>query len=182
MKYAQLKAFSLPTGDDPEADDATDRAQAQPAAACARAPAREPGSDDVVPGPATFRLAPRARPPAAAAAPWEDAPWPDDAQPAAPALPRREPPRARERTAPPAPARDPNRPHPNDCISEGKHRRLEAIIAAKAREYEWDPPQLRDYVHRLPRRSTASSTRPTSRGAGRLYQDVCEWVEELGAP
>lgn len=181
VKYAQLKALSLPTGDDPEADDATDRAQAQPvpapaARAPARAPTREPGSDDA---PVPYPLGSRAP-----AAPWgEDAPWPDEAQPApAPAVPRREPPRARERIPAPAPAHDPNRPRPDDCISEGKHRRLEAIIAAKARECEWDPQQLRDYVHRFlaEHHGIAHTTDIPWRGA--VYSDVCEWVEKLGAP
>jgi hypothetical protein len=178
VKYAQLKALSLPTGDDPEADDATDRAQAQPVPA-PRAPAREPGSDDVP----TYPLRPRPAP--QAAPPWEDAPWPDD-EPApapAPAVPRRpEPPRARERIAPPAPARDPNRPNPNDCISEGKHKRLEAIIAAKARDYGWEQGQLRDYVHRYLAERHGIEHMTDIPWRGSTYQDVCEWVEKLGAP
>jgi hypothetical protein len=185
VKYAQLKALSLPTGDDPEADDGTDRAQAQPTPA---APAREvrltrasggrePGSDDaLVPYPLGSR---------APSAPWgDDAPWPDDAQPAPapPSVPRREPPRARERTPAPVPARDPNRPNPNDCISEGKHKRLEAIIAAKARDYGWDQSQLRDYVHRYLAEKHGLEHTTDIPWRGSVYQDVCEWVEGLGAP
>jgi hypothetical protein len=178
VKYAQLKALSLPTGDDPEADDGTDRAQAQPVPA-ARAPAREPGSDDV----STYQL--RTRLAAPPPAPWDDAPWPDDEPapaPALPAVPRREPPRARERTAPPVPARDPTRPNPNDCISEGKHRRLEAIIAAKARDYGWEQGQLRDYVHRYLDQHYQIEHTTDIPWRGSTYQDVCEWVEKLGAP
>jgi hypothetical protein len=178
MKYAQLKALSLPTGDDPEADDGTDRAQAQPAAAPRRVPIREPGSDDA---PVPYPLGSRAP-----TAPWgDDAPWPDDAQapePTPPAVPRREPPRARERTPPPAPARDPNRPRPDDCISEGKHRRLEAIIAAKARDCGWEQAQLRDYVHRFLAEHYGLEHTTDIPWRGATYQEVCEWVEGLGAP
>ncbi len=174
VKYAQLKALSLPTGDDPEADDGPDRVAAQPAPP-PRAPAREPGSDDA-PAPYRVRSAVPARD---AAPPWQDAPWEDDVQPAPPP-PRREPPRARERT--PAPARDPNRPRPDDCISEGKHRRLEAIIAEKARDYGWEQGQLRDYVHRylVERYQIAHTTDIPWRGS--TYTEICEWVEGLGAP
>jgi hypothetical protein len=204
MKYAQLKALCLPTGDDPEADDAPDRAQAQPAPA-ARAPAREPGSDDVAaPYPlrdsrasAVLRDAPRMTDvrqmnvgpggPAPAAPqptpPWEEAPWPDDAQPAAPAPgPRREPPRARERPAPAVPARDPNRPRPDDCISDGKRKRLEALISEKARDYGWVPSQLRDYVHRHLAEQYGLEHIPDIPWRGSTYQELCEWVEALGAP
>jgi hypothetical protein len=181
VKYAQLKSLCLPTGDDPEADDGADRAQAQPAPPAARAPAREPGSDDV---PAPYALRGRAAPAAPQPAPWEEAPWPDDAQPAAaptpPAVPRREPPRARERT--PAPARDPNRPSVDDCISEGKHRRLEAIIAAKARDYEWEPKQLREYVRRHLAEHYGIEHTTDIPWRGSTYTEVCEWVEGLGAP
>jgi hypothetical protein len=200
MKYAQLKALSLPTGDDPEADEGTDRAQPQPAPAAGRRTAseiiqqgggvermrreteetlraREPGSDDA---PAPYPLGSRAP-----TAPWgDDAPWPDDAEPApAPrSVPRREPPRARERTPAPVPARDPNRPRPDDCISEGKHRRLEAIIAAKARDYGWEQGQLRDYVHRYLAENHGIEHTTDIPWRGSIYQDVCEWVEGLGAP
>jgi hypothetical protein len=187
MKYAQLKALSLPTGDDPEADDGTDRAQAQslpmrPVPAPAdrvRTPVREPGSDDA---PVPYPLGSRAP-----TAPWgDDAPWPDDAQaPEAtpPAVPRRpEPPRARERTPAPVPARDPNRPRSDDCISEGKHRRLEAIIAAKARDCGWEQGQLRDYVHRYLAENHGIEHTTDIPWRGSIYQDVCEWVERLGAP
>jgi ERF superfamily len=175
VKYAQLKALSLPTGDDPEADDGTDRAQAQPAPPPRRAPLREPGSDDApVPYPVGSR---------APTAPWgEDAPWPDEAQPAVSVVPRRQPPRARERTAPATPARDPNRPRPDDCISEGKHKRLEAIIAAKARDYGWEQGQLRDYVHGFLMERYQIRHTSDIPWRGSIYQDVCEWVEGLGAP
>lgn len=178
VKYAQLKALCLPTGDDPEADDGTDRAQAQPAPS-PRAPSREPASDDApAPYPLRGRAAPAAPQPTP---PWEEAPWPDDVQPTppAPSVPRREPPRARERATP---ARDPNRPDPNDCISEGKHRRLEAIMAAKARDYEWDPKQLRDYVHRHLAEMYGIEHTTDIPWRGSTYTEVCEWVEGLGAP
>jgi hypothetical protein len=181
VKYAQLKALSLPTGDDPEGDDATDRAQAQPVPS-PRASAREPGSDDV-PAPAPYRLrSPQPPPPPSESAPpWQDAPWEDDTGPAPPPA-RREPPRARERTPAPVPARDPNRPRPDDCISEGKHRRLEAIIAAKARDYGWEQGQLRDYVHRYLAENHGIEHTTDIPWRGSVYQDVCEWVEGLGAP
>lgn len=143
VKYAQLKALSLPTGDDPEADADTDRAQAQPTNG--KPAVREPGSDDDEP----YRL--RGEQPEPTPFPDDD-PWagepPPEAAPTAPPA-RREPPRARERTPAPRPTREPNRPNPNDCISEGKHKRLEAIIAAKARDYEWEPARLRAYVHKF---------------------------------
>jgi hypothetical protein len=176
VKYAQLKALSLPTGDDPEADAHTDRAQAQPTNG--RPAEREPGSDDA---PAPYRLrSPEPAPARDAAPPWQEAPWEDDMAPAPPVRP--EPPRARERIPAPPPARDPNRPSPNDCISEGKHKRLEAIIAAKARDYEWDYEQLRAYVHRhlAQRYQIAHTTDIPWRGS--TYQDICDWVEKLGAP
>src|SRR5262249_36188243 len=104
VKYAQLKALSLPTGDDPEADDRTDRAQAQPVNG--KPAAREPGSDDA---PEPYRLrSDVARPaPSDAAPPWQEAPWEGDTESAAPAPPRREPPRPTGRTQAPRPARAP---------------------------------------------------------------------------
>src|SRR5262245_50824493 len=94
VKYAQLKSLCLPTGDDPEGDDTpTTSAAANGRRTMAPAATRE---DEPPP---------------------DDAPWPDEAPPEEAPPPRATPPR---RAAPARPAREPNRPNPETCISEGK--------------------------------------------------------------
>src|SRR5262252_246499 len=111
-KYAALKSLCLPTGDDPEADDTP----AAPAPANGRRHAAVTHDEP----------------------PPDEAPWPDEPAPA-PAPQRTGPPAPpARRQPPPAPAREPNRPSQESCISEGKLRRLHAIMQTKARDYEWD--------------------------------------------
>jgi len=155
-KYAALKSLCLPTGDDPEADDtrtATPAANGRRAAA----PASPPADDS----------------------PPDDAPWPDEPPPEA--APTRPAPPAR-RAAPPRPARDPNRPRPEDCISEGKFKRLHAIMQTKARDYEWQFDELRECVKRHLAQQYGIEHLSDIPWKGRTYEDICTWIEGLGAP
>jgi len=154
-KYAALKSLCLPTGDDPEAE-ADDRAR-DDTPTPPRAPSPPPPPRDDTPPPGD--------------PPWHDAPWETDVS--APAA----------RPAPPSrPARDPNRPRMDDCISEGKRKRLHAIMQEKARNYEWDFEQLRDYVKRHLAEQYGIEHLADIPWKGRTYEDICTWVEALGAP
>ena len=157
VKYAQLKSLCLPTGDDPEADDTP---TATPPANGRRGPAP---------------AAPREDEP-----PPDDAPWPDDAPPEAPAA-RSAPPPAR-RPPPARPAREPNRPRPDECISEGKLKRLHAIMQDHARNYEWEFEALRDYTKQYISKQYGIEHLSDIPWKGRIYEDICTWIEGLGAP
>jgi len=160
-KYAALKSLCLPTGDDPEAE-ADDRA----------------GNDTPTPRPTASerresspRRPTREDMPPPGDPPWQDAPWEPEVSAPPP------------RPAPPArPARDPNRPRPEDCISEGKFKRLHAIMQTKARDYEWEFDQLRDYVKRHLAEQYGIEHLSDIPWRGRTYEELCTWIEGLGAP
>jgi ERF superfamily len=158
VKYAALKSLCLPTGDDPEADD-DESPKAAPANGRRAAPLPE-------------RESPSPSPP-----PWEDTPWPDDES--SPATP---PDRTRVSDRASAPAREPNRPPVDACISEGKLKRLHAIMQTKARDYEWEFEQLRAYVKRYVLERYSIEHLSDIPWKGRTYEDICTWVEHLGAP
>lgn len=163
VKYAQLKSLCLPTGDDPEADDTPG---ATPAANGRRGTA-----------PAATR---REEPPP------DDAPWPDEPPPEPPpdeVPPVRSAPSPARRPPPPSrPAREPNRPRPEDCISEGKLKRLHAIMQDHARNYEWEFEALRDYVKQYVAEQYGLQHLSDIPWRGRVYEDLCTWIEGLGAP
>ena len=159
-KYAALKSLCLPTGDDPEADNDTPLASPAPmgnGGRGRRASTVSSGRDD---------------------APPDDVPWPDDAPPDV--APTRSAPPARQSA--PRPAREPNRPRPEDCISEGKLKRLHAIMQTKCRDYEWEFEQLREYVKRHVAEQFGLEHLSDIPWRGRTYEDICTWIEGLGAP
>jgi hypothetical protein len=159
-KYAALKSLCLPTGDDPEADD-DPHTRTAPTNGHRTAPA------------------PQRESPSPSSPPWEDTPWPDEESSPGPPdhnpLPDRAP-----RTS--APARDPNRPDPDDCISQGKLKRLHAIMQSKARDYEWEFEKLREYVKRHVAERYKLDHLSDIPWKGRAYEDICAFVEALGAP
>jgi hypothetical protein len=160
-KYAALKSLCLPTGDDPEAEDGHDDVKSAPTNGHrdARAPQRES--------------------PSPSSPPWEDTPWPDDES--SPLSPDRTPVSGRAERAS-APPREPNRPDPEDCISQGKLQRLHAIMQSKARDYEWEFEKLREYVKRHVAERYKLDHLSDIPWKGRTYEDICGWVEALGAP
>src|SRR5262245_329089 len=161
VKYAQLKSLCLPTGDDPEADDT---------------PTPTPANGRRGPAPAATR---REEPPP------EDAPWPDEPPPEPPpeeVPPVRSAPPPARRPPPARPARDPNRPRLDDCISEGKRKRLHAIMQTKARDYEWEFDELRAYVKRHLAEQYGIEHLSDIPWRGRTYEELCTWIEGLGAP
>src|SRR5262249_7303534 len=129
VKYAALKALCLPTGDDAEADSEPDH--------------REPAANGRRTADAPTRESPSPSSP-----PWQDTPWPEDESSADSERSSADRTRVSDRAAPkrPAPARERNRPRPEDCISEGKVKRLHAIMQTKARDYEWEFDALRAHV------------------------------------
>ena len=156
VKYAQLKSLCLPTGDDAEADDTP---TTTPAANGRRTMAPAATREDEPPP--------------------DDAPWPDETPPEEPSPPRSTPPR---RAAPARPAREPNRPNPETCISEGKLKRLHAIMQNHARNYEWTFDDLRAYVKRHVLEAYGIEHLSDIPWRGRVYEDICAWIETVGAP
>jgi ERF superfamily len=154
-KYAALKALCLPTGDDPEAEDTP-----APQAAPHNGRQATPPPDRESPQPSS--------------PPWQDTPWPDEDT--SPKLP----PRASRAT--PREPRDPSRPRVEDCISEGKLKRLHAIMQTKARDYEWEFERLRAYVKEYALAQFGIAHLSDIPWRGRAYEDICTWVEALGAP
>ena len=158
VKYAALKSLCLPTGDDPEADDTT--------------PVTAAPTNGQRTAPIPQRESPSPSPP-----PWEDTPWPDDES--SPGPPERT---VAERPTRAAPPREPNRPDPEDCISQGKLKRLHAIMQTKARDYEWEFEKLREYVKQYVLTQFRIEHLSDIPWKGRTYEDICAWVEALGAP
>jgi hypothetical protein len=61
-------------------------------------------------------------------------------------------------------------------------KRLHAIMQAKARDYEWEFEKLREYVHRYALEQYNLEHLSDIPWRGRAYEEICAWVEALGAP
>jgi hypothetical protein len=128
-KYAQLKAFQLSTGDDPEADDE----QLE----------REPGADDGGEG--------------------DDGSWAQ--QPADDELP---------------PDPTPTAPAPGDCISEGKRKRVYALLGEAAKRLRVSAPEMKERVLEKIRKELHVQQIEHIPWKGSGYTRLCDWIEKLG--
>jgi ERF superfamily len=128
-KYAQLKAFQLSTGDDPEADGPGERMDP------------EPGSDDGE-GQGGWASDPDA---------WGS---PDSDDPAAPA--------------------------PADCISEGKVKRVYALLQEAAKRTREPMEQIRQRTLEKVRAELHVQKIEHIPWKGNGYQRLCDWIEAQG--
>jgi len=128
-KYAQLKAFQLSTGDDPEADDA-DHVE------------REPGADDGAEG--------------------DDGPWTQQADDELP-----------PDTTATAPAR-------TDCISEGKVKRIYALLQEAAKRTRETPAAIRERTLEKVQKELHVEKLEHIPWKGNGYTRLCDWIEAQG--
>jgi len=131
-KYAQLKAFQLSTGDDPEADgEGGERID------------REPGADD-----------------GEGQGGWgrDEQPWGDGD----------------------SPADEPTAPAPSDCISEGKVKRLYALLGEAAKRTKETPAQVKERAMEKVKDQLHVQHLEHIPWKGNGYQRLCDWIEAQG--